>query len=208
MKTLNHLPRSNGEDSKLVEIQSIHERLLAIKHVLEVDMALFGGIMVLALIGAGITDYSAQEAHQYWRYLMIGMALGTTMWGLWRSKRLGLAEAEHLLVRQVVLWGAALVVMGVVYLLLSIGRLNYETTGLMILMILAYATFVDGMLVSWKLYVVGLVLLLTLLLNAYMENYLLIVVLISAGMLTLVMVVVAWQIHHHSLSRENKSEGG
>ena len=202
----NHLPQATGEDSNRAEIVPVHERLLVIKHVLKIDTVIFGGIMVMALVGAGITDYNAQEAHLFWRYLMIGMALGTTIWGLWRSKRLGLFEAEHLLVRQVVLWGAALVAVGVVYLLLSIGRLNFETTGLMILLILAYATFVDGMLVSWKLYIVGLVLLLTLLLDAYLENYLLIVVLVSAGVLALVLVALVWQIRHHSMSSPSKDK--
>ncbi len=206
MKEANSFSEPTAKENETPVTRSLHERIETIKHVLKIDVAIFGGIMVVALVGAGITDYNAQKAHIFWRYLTFGMAVGTTAWGLWRSKRLGLTEAEHLLVGQAVLWGAALVAMGVVYLLLSIGRLNFETTGLMILLILAYASFVDGMLVSWKLYIVGLMLLLTLLLNAYLENYLLIIVLISAAALVLVLVALMWQIRHHSLLSSPKGK--
>ena len=140
--------------------RTLSERMHSLGHVMKVDAIVFVGIMLLALLGVGITDYRGTSAHGYWRYLLILMALITTLWGIWRSRRLGLAHGSRILFQQLVLWSGALIATAVVYLLLGTGRLNYETTGLLTLLLLAFATFVDGMLVSWKLYVVSALLLL------------------------------------------------
>ncbi|HPE61532.1 MAG: hypothetical protein KDI15_05500 [Thiothrix sp.] len=103
-----------------------------------------------------------------------------------------------MLFQQLVLWGGALVAMAVVYLLLGTGRLNYETTGLLILLLLAFTIFVDGMLVSWKLYVISALLLLTLLLATYVEQYLWMIVIAAVVMMALVVMYVIWQIRHHA----------
>lgn len=166
----------------------------AIKHVLKLDALMFVTIMLLALLGVGITDYNAASAHGYWRYLMLAMAVLTTLWGVWRTRKLGLAQGSKLLYQQSILWGSTLVAMLVIYLLQAEGRLDFEITGLMVLLVLALATFIDGMLVSWKLYIVGLVLLLALLLATYVEAFLWMIVLAAVVMITLVLAFVAWKL--------------
>lgn len=187
---------SGKPEDKAGQGSHLNEQLAVVRHVIKIDAILFVGIMFLALLGVGITDYRGDTAHGYWRYMLILMALATTLWGVWRSRRLGLAESSKLLYQQLVLWGAALVAMAVIYLLLGTGRLNYETTGLLIL--LAFATFVDGMLVSWKLYVVGVLLLMTLLLATYVEQFLWMIVLAAIVMITLVLVVVVWRLRSYA----------
>jgi cation transport ATPase len=177
---------------------SLAERIATFKHVLKIDAMLFVGIVFLSLLGVGITDYRGESAHSYWRYMLIAMALMTTLWGVWRAGRLGLAEGGKLLFRQIILWGATLAAMSVIYLLLSTGRLNYETTGLLILLVLAFATFVDGMLVSWKLYVVGGLLLFTLLMATYVEQYLWMIVITAVVLIVLVLLFVVWKIRSYS----------
>ncbi len=168
----------------------------SIKQVLKLDALIFGGIMLLALLGVGITDYSAASAHSYWRYLMLAMAVLTTLWGVWRTRKLGLAQGSKLLYQQSILWGSALVAMLVIYLLQAEGRLDFEITGLMILLVLALATFIDGMLVSWKLYIVGLVLLSALLLATYVEAFLWMIVLASLVVVGAVVTFVVWKMRH------------
>lgn len=181
---------TSGQDT------SLSDKLAVARHVMKIDAMLFVGIVFLALLGVGITDYKGESAHSYWRYMLILMALSTTLWGVWRARRLGLAESSKLLLQQVILWGAALVAMGVIYLLLGTGRLNFETTGLLVLLILAFATFIDGMLVSWKLYVVSALLLLTLLLATYVEAFLWLIVIAAVVMVALVLIFVVWKLRH------------
>lgn len=167
------------------------------KQVLKVDAALFIGIVFLALLGVGITNYQVDSAYNYWSYMLVFLALMTTAWGVWRSKKLGLLKSSKLLYQQAILWGGALVAVAVIYRLLNVGRINVDTTGLLVLLMLTFATFVDGMLVSWKLYVVSALLLLTLLMAAYVGQFLWIITLAAVVLIALVLVFVVWKIRSY-----------
>lgn len=168
------------------------------KQVLKVDVVLFIGIVFLALLGVGITNYRVDNAYSYWSYMLVFLALMTTAWGGWRSKKLGLLQGGKLLYQQAILWGAALIAVAVIYRLLEAGRINVDTTGLLVLLMLTFATFVDGMLVSWKLYVVGALLLLTLLMAAYVGQFLWIILLAAVVLIALVLIFVVWKIRSYS----------
>jgi uncharacterized membrane protein len=176
---------------------SLTEQAKAFKHVMKVDAILFVGIIFLALLGVGITNYRGSNAHTYWTYLLVLLALVTSAWGAWRSKRLGVMESGKLLFEQAILWGGALVAVAVIYRLLDTGRVNYETTGLLILLVLTLTTFVDGMLVSWKLYVVSALLLFSLLMAMYVGQLLWMIVLVALVLIGLVLAYVIWKIRSH-----------
>lgn len=166
----------------------------SIKKVLIVDTVVFIAVLCAAVAGVGLTDFKGLASESYWKWLFIITALVTTIWGLWRDRQLGMIEERNLLYHQVVIWGSGLIAMGVIYLLLSTGRLNYETTGLLILLLLALLTFIDGMIVSWKLYLVGLTQLAILLTTTYIESYLWLILLFSAIIILLVILYVVFKI--------------
>lgn len=165
----------------------------AIKHTLKLDALMFGVIMLLALVGVGITEGNPSNAHQYWRVLLVAMAVLTTVWGIWRNRKQGLINNSQFVFRQAMLWGATLAGMLVIYLLQAKGRMNYEITGLMVLLLLALATFIDGLLVSWKLYPIGGLLLLSLLLAAYVEIFLWDIVFAAFVLVAIVIAIVIWK---------------
>lgn len=170
------------------------EEKTAVKHVLIVDSMIFIGILGIALLGVGFTDYKGQLSEYYWRWVFIALAITTTVWGVWRSRKLGVYTESKILYRQAVIWGAGLLTMGVIFLLLSTGRLNYETTGLLILLLLALVTFIDGLIVSWKLYFVGVTFLMILLLSTYVESYLWMILIFAGVMMALVGIIVILEI--------------
>lgn len=165
-----------------------------LKHVLIVDTLIFVTMMIITVIGIGLTDVQGVHSKTYWSWVFIGMAIGTTLWSIWRYRKLGLYEESQILYKQIILWGAGLFALGTLYLLLSTGRLNYETTGLLILLLLAMITFIDGMLVSWKLYFVGILIFCILILSTYIESYLWIIVLLSVVLILLVSIYVIYTI--------------
>lgn len=168
------------------------------KQVLKVDAVLFVSIVFFAVLGVGITNYRIDSAYSYWSYMLVFLALMTTAWGMWRSKKLGLLKSGQLLYQQAILWGGALVTVAVIYRLLNAGRINVDTTGLLVLLMLTFTTFVDGMLVSWKLYVVSALLLLTLLMAAYVGQFLWIILLAAVVLIALVLIFVVWKIRSYS----------
>ena len=69
------------------------------------------------------------------------------------------------------------------FLLLQAGRLNYENTGLVILLILALATFIDGIRLGWRFCMAGLFLGATAVIAAFIEEFMWIVLLLAIGVI-------------------------
>ena len=73
---------------------------------------------------------------------------------------------------------AVFVAVNLVYFLFHSGRLDSENTGLVILLILALATFLAGLRLGWRLCILGFLLGSTLILATYLEEFLWIVLLV------------------------------
>lgn len=155
--------------------------------------------MLLALFGVGLTDLRGIKAVNYWDWLMVIFAITTTIWGIWHSRKDGLKTNGKLLYQQAIVWGAAFVAMMAIYLLQTTGRLNFEATGLLMLLILATVTFIDGLFISWMLYAVGVLLLATLLLAVYVEQFLWVIILLGVILIIAVGVYV-----YNTLYRKQK----
>jgi hypothetical protein len=168
------------------------EHLIENKHVLKkvllVDTFFFLVILTMSLVGIGLTDFKGLSSEAYWRFVFILTAVITTIWSVWKYRKLGIYEGSKILYKQAVVWFSGFVAMGLLYMLLSTGRLNYETTGLLIVLLLALLTFIDGILVSWKLFLIGLTLLFALILSTYVESYLW-MILIFTGIVVLGVVL-------------------
>jgi len=132
---------------------------------------------LLALVGIGMTDFSPQLSHWYWlaMVLVTGIACVVMEWSRGREKGLtGMVIIKH----EVVTWLGVLVAVNLVYFLLHSGRLDSENTGLVILLILALATFLAGLRLNWRLCILGVLLGGTLILAAYLEEFLWIVLMV------------------------------
>ena len=159
-----------------------------IRHILKRYIGPDGMIMILlgllALVGIGMTDFSPQLSHWYWlaMVLVTGIACVVMEWSRGREKGLtGMVIIKH----EVVTWLGVLVAVNLVYFLLHSGRLDSENTGLVILLILALATFLAGLRLDWRLCILGVLLGGTLILAAYLEEFLwivlMVVVAVAAG---------------------------
>lgn len=175
------------------------------KRRLKTDAAFFGILMLIALFGVGLTDLRGIKAVNYWDWLMVIFAITTTVWGIWHSRKDGLKTNGKLLYQQAIVWGAAFVAMTAVYLLQTTGRLNFEATGLLMLLILATVTFIDGLFVSWMLYAVGVLLLATMLLALYVEQFLWMIILLAVVLIIAVGIYVYNGMQHRQQSATSSS---
>jgi hypothetical protein len=139
-----------------------------------VTMILLG---LLAIVGIGITDFSPQGSHWYWLAMVpaTGIACIVMEWSRTRKKGLsGMAIIKN----EVLTWLGVLVAVNLVYFLFRSGRLDSENTGLVILLILALATFLAGLRLGWRLCILGLLLGGALILATYLEEFLWIVLMV------------------------------
>jgi hypothetical protein len=134
-------------------------------------------LVLLAIVGIGITDFSPQLSHWYWLAMVVitGIACIVMEWS--RARKKGLS-ATTILKKEVFIWLGVLVAVNLVYFLFHSGRLDSENTGLVILLILALATFLAGLRLDWRLCLLGGVLSGALILATYLEEFLWIVLMV------------------------------
>ena len=134
-------------------------------------------LMLLAIIGVGITDYSPRLSHLYWlaMVLVTGISCNVIEWS--RARKKGLS-ATTIVKKEMLIWLSVLVAVSLVYFLFHSGRLDNENTGLIILLILALATFLAGLRLGWRLCILGLLLGGAMILATYLEEFLWIVLMV------------------------------
>ena len=134
-------------------------------------------LVLLAIVGIGITDFSPRLSHWYWlaMVVVVGVACIVMEWSRARKKGLRVATIVK---KEVIIWLGVLVAINLVYFLFHSGRLDSENTGLVILLILALATFLAGLRQDWRLCLLGVLLGGALILATYLEEFLWIVLMV------------------------------
>ena len=127
---------------------------MTLKRYLGPDGVIMILLAVLAIVGIGITDFSPKLSHWYWlaMVVVIGIACVVMEWSRARKKGLGVAAIVE---NEAFIWLSVLIAVNLVYFLFHSGRLDDENTGLVILLILALATFLAGLRLEWRLCLLG-----------------------------------------------------
>ncbi|GMT41135.1 MAG: hypothetical protein IEMM0001_1870 [bacterium] len=147
------------------------------------------GTFILSILSISITDFSPLQSHRYWGVLTLVLAAAGIILGWSRAKRLGL-PVRVTLFTQLVHWCATGVAVAGVFMLLNAGRLNDENTGLVLLLMLGLAAFLDGYRVSWYFSLIGLLMFAIAIVSAYIEEYLWVLLIIATG---IVVVIIFWE---------------
>ena len=127
-------------------------------------------LILLSMIGIGITDFSPADSRLYW-LAMVPVFAGACLILEWSRAR-GRGQKWTTIVRtQLLLWFGLLLAVFLVYFLLHTGRLDNENTGLIILLLLALTTFFAGIHLGWRLFIVGIFLGLALIGATYLEEF-------------------------------------
>ncbi|HHL31501.1 MAG TPA: hypothetical protein ENJ41_02870 [Oceanospirillales bacterium] len=136
--------------------------------------------LVLSVLGIGVTDYSPAQSYHYWSAMILILSVAGITIGWIRADQLSRPVSE-ILVTQIVHWvSTAVAVMGVL-LLLKAGRLTFEGTGLVLLVLLGLATFLDGCRVSWYFSSIGVLMFVTAIAAAFIEQYLWVLLVAGVG---------------------------
>lgn len=152
----------------------------------------------LSMLGIGITDYAPLQSYRYWGVMTLVLAAAGLSIGWSKAKRLG-PPLTKTLATQLVHWFTTIVAISGVFLLLKAGRLNYENTGLVLLMTLGFSTFLDGYRISWRFSLIGLLMFVTGIAAAYIEEYLWVMLIIS---ILVAAAIVYWEKHRKSRRSE------
>lgn len=148
---------------------------------------------LLSLIGIGLTNYSPTSSVRFWMAMTLFMAIAGIVIGAVKSiERKDMAA--NMIVTQLIHWGATLLAVLGVFLLLQAGRLNYDNSALVLLLIIGLSTFLDGYRISWRFSLIGILVAGTAILAAFVEQFIWPVILLA---LILLIIAIFWERHRH-----------
>jgi hypothetical protein len=154
-----------------------------------IEEAVLVVLLILSMIGIGITDFSPADGFGYWMVMALVFAVSAILIGWLQSKHR--AEDFKIILReQSIHWALSLLVVGGVFLVEQSTRIRPEDTGLVILLVLSLATMLDGLRVGWRFSLLGLFLGVCAIIAAYIERFIWISALLG---ITIVAVTIFWE---------------
>ena len=176
---------SEPEDNKTKHSGFFHQHIVD-----EITLAILLGS---TYIGVAYTDISPVRSQHYW-FFMVPVFFFASLATEWQHVRAGSYPWKTVIWNHSLQWLAVLAAVQMVFSIQQIGRLNNETTGLILLLLFALTTFITGIRLGWLFRLAGIFLAASLLILAYLERYLWLLLLLGAIMLLL----------HHLIARSHK----
>ncbi len=160
-----------------------------------VDLVTLLVLLGCSFIGVAITNISPANSHTYWM-AMVPVFFITSLVTEWPNVRSGKYPWKTVVWNHSLQWLALLAAAQMVFVIQQIGRLNNETTGLILLLLFALSTFVAGIRMGWIFRLAGLFLAAGLLVLAYIERYLWVLIIVAVLILFI----------HHFITRHSRQE--
>ena len=143
-----------------------------------IDKVIFAALILLTLFGVALTNMSPTDAHIYWLAMTLVFAIGAITTGWQRAAEKG--EKKQLVTSQLIHWGSTLIAVIVIYTFLHTGQIQNETVSLMILLVLALSSFLDGFHVGWHFSVIGILLAISVVTISYIDEFLWVIIFVAA----------------------------
>ena len=142
------------------------------------EKVVFVILILLTMGGVTLTNVSPEDAHLFWLVMNPVFAIGAIMSGWRRASEQN--TRKHLVLTQLFHWGSSLVAIVIIYGFLHTGQLQFESTGLMIVLVLALSAFLDGIHVGWHFSVLGLLLAIIAVTVSYVEQFIWVIAAIAS----------------------------
>ncbi len=132
-------------------------------------------LIILSVSGVLLTNFSSTDGWWYWMAMIFVFAITAMIIGAIEAKK-GTHFIKDLLATQTIHWLGAMAVMIAAFSLLHAGVMDEQATGLVILLILSLAIFLDGIRIGWRFSMIGVFLGITAVIVAYVKDHILFVV--------------------------------
>jgi len=159
-------------------------------------------LYAIAVVLIAITDHDPASTEDVWNYFIPLVALVSTItsWGRhagdsWQTRSL-------YILRQLVHWGALLLVIHLLFQSDVQHFLKAETDGFVIIYILGLASILSGVYLDWKMAVFGLFLIFSGVIIAFLDDNALLIVLGGTATLAVVGTAYIWIKHHQHIDAQ------
>ncbi len=136
----------------------------------KLQLGILCGMLVLALIGAGLSQATARGAWEFWLVVVVVYA-AIAVWRSTQSAQQRGQPVRPIMVRLLSHWGVLLVFLAILYLLEQREIINRQSASDFALLLLAFTCCLAGTHFDWLFVVVGAVLTVMLVAMATLEQY-------------------------------------
>ncbi len=135
-----------------------------------IEEAVFVTLIILSLTGIVITDFSAHDGYGYW-LMMVFVFGGLSIFVSWLQTKTSEYDFSEVARKQLMHWLHTLIIVGAAFLLNKSGQLTDISASLVILLILALSTMLDGYRIGWQFSLLGFFLAGCAIIVAYVEQF-------------------------------------
>lgn len=133
-------------------------------------------MVIFSLLGVAVTDFSPQDAFMYWMAMIFVFGFAAMIAGWHNAKRHYDPDGEGnevkaLFKTQSLHWLGSLVTVVCLFSFVEAGHMSQEATGLMVLLILALTTYLDGIRIGWRFCLTGMYLATAAVAANFLENF-------------------------------------
>ncbi|MFZ0614041.1 MAG: hypothetical protein WAM73_17505 [Desulfobacterales bacterium] len=141
-------------------------------------------LMALAVIGVGVAYFFPERGYRYWLVMVpvFGIACTGMEWSRLRRQNLGFWKTIR---DQFYHWFGVLVAVYLVHMLFNIQQLTKQNAGLIVLLVLGLGTFLAGIRLGWRLFVLGAFIWGILAMAAFLQGSLWVLILVGLVMISL-----------------------
>ncbi|MCK9609105.1 MAG: hypothetical protein M0R33_21945 [Methylomonas sp.] len=134
------------------------------------EEAVFIILVILSLLGIRITDYSPHDGYGYW-IMMVFVFAGLSIFVSWLQSKAKEQDIGEIVKLQAMHWLHTLIIVGAAFLLNKSGQLTDTGASLVILLLLALTTMLDGYRIGWQFSLLGFFLASCAIVVAYIEHF-------------------------------------
>ena len=136
-------------------------------------------LVFFSVIGVTVTHTMLQYSQYYWLFMFVvfGAVFSTASKISTQSSTSVVSHIFH--------WLGAIVGVLIVYAYVHTGRITQEQAGLLMLLVLAMSTYMDGLRINYRFWLVGVFLALIAVVIAYLEEYIWPILIASISLLVL-----------------------
>ncbi|MFZ2168916.1 MAG: hypothetical protein WAW61_04675 [Methylococcaceae bacterium] len=156
-----------------------------------VEEAILILLLVLSLVGVRITDFSPVDGYGYWMIMVFVFALFAIIIA-WLQSKHRMTDFKKILREQSIHWFTSLLMVEGVFSLQKSDHLSQADAGLVIMMILAQSTILDGLRVGWRFSLVGIFLGVSAIIAAHTQHFFWIELIIAIFIVMGTILVEVW----------------
>ena len=149
-------------------------------------------LLILSLVGVRITDYSPVDGYGYWIIMVFVFAL-FAMTIAWQQSRHRITDFKKIIREQSLHWFTSLLVVEGIFSLQKTEHLSQADAGIVIMMILAQSTILDGLRVGWRFSLVGIFLGVSAIFAANTHHFFWIELIIAILIVAVTILIEVWQ---------------